>query len=391
MSDCRPSVARSQARLDVTRRNRRKMHERLLEVLACPHCEASLAVGSGKVESKGVIEDGRLDCPTCDRAYQVTEGVPRLLPSAPGPGTDASRTIAHFQMEFTAPGLTHDDADISPPRTWCTSSSPAPGSTPAVYERMAPGPSEAEGPAAASAYRPDSSFLVGKRVLDGGCGPGRFLPLAAEAADHVVGLEYGDHVVRAAHRCKSLDNVDLVQGSVLQPPFSPGSFDYAFTLGVLHHTPDPRLACLRLAELVKAGGAMSVWVYPPEYWGDPIRSVVNRAGPRTAVEDGAEPGPRDLHPVAVPARSGPGEGRPPALDQVLAAPLFLLGIPRHDEREVMISTTYDRFGPSIITTHDYAEVEGWLGTGGFERVRRLPIPTAVFAEKPARLDDHRLQ
>lgn len=357
------------------------MHERLLEVLVCPQCEVSLSVAAGRFDSRGVLNEGRLHCPACDRSYPVTRGVPRLRPPAAGTDPGAGQTIAHFEMEFTAPDLIHDDADLSRSGELGYVFFSRTGIDPDVYDPVPEGLPGSDRSSAGSTYRPDSSFLLGKRVLDGGCGPGRFLPLVAEAADHVVGLEYGDHVLRAAQRCQSLDNVDLVQGSVLQPPFAAGSFDYAFTVGVLHHTADPKLGCLQLAGLVRPGGAMSVWVYSPEYWGDPVRSVVNRTlharlsrlEPSRALEICT----RWLYPLG---RLQMTLARR-RWTKLAAAPLFLLGIPRHDEREVMISTIYDRFGPSIITTHDYPEVENWLREAGFAGLRRLPIPTAVFAEK----------
>jgi SAM-dependent methyltransferase len=41
-------------------------------------------------------------------------------------------------------------------------------------------------------------------------------------------------------------------------------FDYAFSVGVLHHTPDPKKAFRSLASKVKKGGAISAWIYGAE-------------------------------------------------------------------------------------------------------------------------------
>src|SRR5207247_1677966 len=42
------------------------------------------------------------------------------------------------------------------------------------------------------------------------------------------------------------------------------SFDYAFSVGVLHHLPDPRGGFEELVRHVRPGGAVSAWVYGRE-------------------------------------------------------------------------------------------------------------------------------
>ncbi len=40
----------------------------------------------------------------------------------------------------------------------------------------------------------------------------------------------------------------------------------------------------------------------------------------------------------------------------------------------MISTIFDRFGPAIISTHEYGEVEGWLPKRDSSRRGVCPYP-----------------
>jgi SAM-dependent methyltransferase len=54
-----------------------------------------------------------------------------------------------------------------------------------------------------------------------------------------------------------------VQADIYQLPFAQ-SFDYAFSIGVLHHLPDPRGGFRSLASKVKPGGHISAWVYGAE-------------------------------------------------------------------------------------------------------------------------------
>ena len=365
------------------------MREALLEILACPDCGGRVRLRASTADGSSGIGQGTLECDGCSRRYPITGGIPRMLPA----GTDhvrrddAERTAAHFANEFTSPELVKEDADISSERDVEYYFYSRTGVDPDVYERMPGSLYRFDIEESANPYRPDDSFLRDKRVLDAGCGPGRFTVVAAQTASHVVGLDFGDHVDRAAQRCRRFPNADFVQGSVLQPPFAPGSFDYAFSIGVLHHTPDPRLGCLNLGRLVAPGGAMSVWVYPPEYWGDPLRRYVNRRVharlSRLPPQDALDICARWLYPLGrIQTRLASRRWA-----KVLGAPLFVLTVPRHPRREVMISTIYDRFCPPIISTHTYEEVAEWLRDAGFDSLRRLPVPTAWFAEKRATTDE----
>jgi SAM-dependent methyltransferase len=60
-----------------------------------------------------------------------------------------------------------------------------------------------------------------------------------------------------------LPNAHVVQADIFKLPFKK-SFDYAFSVGVLHHTPDPKKAFVSLASKVKKGGAISAWIYGAE-------------------------------------------------------------------------------------------------------------------------------
>src|SRR5947209_1995213 len=106
--------------------------------------------------------------------------------------------------------------------------------------------------------------LVGARVLDAGCGMGRYLRIAAEAGARVVGLDLSWAVLAVRDVAAGLPDVGLVRGDLLRPPLAEGSFDHIYALGVLDHTPDPRAAFLALARLLRPGGRIAVWVYRRE-------------------------------------------------------------------------------------------------------------------------------
>ena len=77
-----------------------------------------------------------------------------------------------------------------------------------------------------------------------------------------------------------------MQADIYQLPLR-RAFDYAFSVGVLHHLPDPRAGFVALAAKVKPGGHLSAWVYGAENNGwlvrfvTPLRErVTSRISPR---------------------------------------------------------------------------------------------------------------
>jgi SAM-dependent methyltransferase len=106
-----------------------------------------------------------------------------------------------------------------------------------------------------------AEFFPGKRGLDAGCGFGRHLFYAAEFGAEMVGVDFSDAIEAARANTAGLKNVDLVQADIYRLPFREAAFDFAYSLGVLHHLPDPERGFRALVPLVKPGGVVSVWVY----------------------------------------------------------------------------------------------------------------------------------
>jgi SAM-dependent methyltransferase len=103
-------------------------------------------------------------------------------------------------------------------------------------------------------------FFKDKVVLEGGCGKGRHTQLAAQfGARDVIGVDLSDAVETAFAATRHLPNAHIVQTDIFNLPFA-RAFDYAFSVGVLHHLPDPRGGFKSLVSKVKPGGHMSAWI-----------------------------------------------------------------------------------------------------------------------------------
>jgi SAM-dependent methyltransferase len=100
--------------------------------------------------------------------------------------------------------------------------------------------------------------------LDVGCGFGRHLQQAAACGAEMVGIDFSAAIESSYVNTKHLPNVRLVQADIYDLPFEPGTFDFAYSIGVLHHLPDPCRGLQSITPFVKYGGSVFVWLYSKE-------------------------------------------------------------------------------------------------------------------------------
>lgn len=227
------------------------MRTSALQWLACPACRAPLTLAGGEPGADGHVLDGALACAACARQYPIRGGVPVLLAGA----VDAVKraTAQRFAEEWTR---------------WHESRS--------YYARQFLG---------WLAPLTEADF-AGKTVFEGGCGKGRHTEVVARfGARAVVAIDLGDSAHVAFAQTRSLENAHVVIGDLLQPPVPRGAFDLAFSVGVLHHLPDPRAGFRALSDVVRPGGRVAFWVYGRENneWivrlVDPVRKSVTSRMP----------------------------------------------------------------------------------------------------------------
>jgi SAM-dependent methyltransferase len=227
----------------------------LLDMLACPLCAGSLVLEDAVVSTSGDVSSGELHCASCGVVYPVTNGVPRLVP--PGLPADLERTAEAFGWQW------QHFVELS---------------------------SSFEAQFLDWIHPLDPSFFAGKDVLDAGCGIGRHAYFAARyGARSVVAVDLSGAVDTAAANLASLRNAHVVQGDLLRLPVrapeDDGGFDLIYSIGVLHHLPDPRQGFLALARSLRPGGTIAVWVYGHENNGfvrtviEPLRRVTTALPP----------------------------------------------------------------------------------------------------------------
>jgi SAM-dependent methyltransferase len=106
---------------------------------------------------------------------------------------------------------------------------------------------------------------VGKDFLDVGCGMGRNSnwPLQYGAAGGVA-VDVDERSLASARRnLKPFPRMRVLRASVYDLPFE-DRFDWAFSIGVIHHLEHPQHALQKMARAVKPGGRVLIWVYGSE-------------------------------------------------------------------------------------------------------------------------------
>jgi len=222
------------------------MKDRLLQYLACPSCTAAIELTAVSERGGEEIIEGKLACVSCATSWSVVRGIPRFA-SLDAVEAEKAATASSFGWQwqhFTQADEKYEQQFLG----W-----------------IAP-------------VKPE--FFRNKIVLEGGCGKGRHTQLAAGwNARDVIGIDLSAAVETAFAATRDLPNAHIIQADIFHLPLR-RVFDYAFSVGVLHHLPNPRGGFLSLASKVKPGGHISAWVYGAENnewitrWVDPLRKRI---------------------------------------------------------------------------------------------------------------------
>lgn len=91
--------------------------------------------------------------------------------------------------------------------------------------------------------------LPGCRILECGCGAGRFTEVLLAEGANVVSVDLSEAVEANAANCGLNRSHAIAQADIENLPFRPQSFDAVLCLGVLQHTPDPEESLASLISL----------------------------------------------------------------------------------------------------------------------------------------------
>lgn len=103
--------------------------------------------------------------------------------------------------------------------------------------------------------------LDGQRVLEIGCGAGRFTEVLLDAGAEVWAVDATSAIDAAHANLGHHPRLQLAQADLFDLPFVGSAFDRVLCYGVLQHTPDPRGAFLTVSEYARPGGWIGADVY----------------------------------------------------------------------------------------------------------------------------------
>jgi 2-polyprenyl-3-methyl-5-hydroxy-6-metoxy-1,4-benzoquinol methylase len=234
--------------------------------------------------------------------------------------------------------------------------------------------------------------MRGKKVLDAGCGAGRFAEIALATGAEVTAMDLSQAVEACRRNLGDTTRLNVVQASIYEMPFRPGSFDFAYCIGVIQHTPDPKRSVLEICKMVKPGGQVGLWIYERDW-----KSYLGTVGfkyllrpwtmkmSRQQVEDFTNRLERLCWPVNRFARHWGLPGKI-IMRMLPVASAYLQDVPLSDEdfREWVRLDTFDMYSPAHDHPQKFHVVAAWLREAGFTDIKRHPHGgISITARRPA--------
>jgi ubiquinone/menaquinone biosynthesis C-methylase UbiE/uncharacterized protein YbaR (Trm112 family) len=201
------------------------MKRATLELLCCPRCGAGLSLRDEG--SSGLVDDGELFCPECDRSFPIRNGIAQFISPQDLEGLD--RRLARFYERFSRLEAVLDKLSF-------LSMGGERKARAEILERLE---------------------LSGGRVLEVSIGAGANLPYLFESAK--VGEIYGLDISAAQlARCRKLVGtrgwpVDLFLGMAEELPFREESFDNVFHIGGINFFSDKKKAIEEMIRVARPG------------------------------------------------------------------------------------------------------------------------------------------
>ncbi len=303
------------------------MRDGLLPLLVCPECHSSLSMTVERSEGDD-IKDGQLKCTSCSEVFPIIRSIPRFVSS--------DKYVRSFSAQWNIFSRTQLNARES--RETFTNK------TGLLPEKLA-----------------------GSLVLEAGCGMGRFLDvLSREPSATIVGFDLSLAVESAYANVGKRRNVHIVQADIMKPPFRLDCFDAIFSIGVLHHTSNPKAAFGKLVPLLKRDGQIAIWVYSKPrhpYLSDFYRIFTSRM-------------PWSF--VLALSRLLAKTYRLNMMSRYVQVILPISALPDPEQR---LLDTFDWYSPKYQFKFKTTEVLKWFRQLGLEELKVQPFPVSVCGRK----------
>lgn len=272
--------------------------------LICPECQSNLAAL--------VRHDAKFQC-ACGAQYEHTNGVHRLVPD------DAYLKTFSFQWK--------------------------------KYYNLYDSPDEIEGTERTLRKLHITPELVkGKKVLDVGCGTGRFSRTLADWGAIVVAVDLSEAIYVAQENSGTRDNIIFAYADLFKLPFPTGYFDVILAWGVLHHTPNTESAFKAVVQHLKPGGVFSVYIYGKSKGSRRrMQNFYRKLTPHLPI--------RVLYAFCLVAAPMYYLYKLPIVGRLLRV---LIPMSQQKDYRLRIAETFDEFSPKYAWRHTFPEVHQWF-------------------------------
>lgn len=311
------------------------MKLKALDVFQCMSCGESLRVASVASEDSatGEILEGLLECRSCHARVPVIRGIPRFVPS------ESYASSFGFQWnrfdKLQVDSVMHND--LSRDRFYATTGWP--------------------------------SRLEGERILEAGCGTGRFTELALETGAEVFSFDLSSAVEAAWRNNHSKPLCTIFQASISEIPLRKGAFDKIFCMGVLQHCPNVEGAFRSMLPFLRPGGEIVIDVYerhtgipPLKYLARPFLRPLGTKGIYRLLSWTIPPAfelKKALHRIPL---VGPQIGRLIPIGPISHAPR--LNYTDEELKQVKILSALDMLSPVYDQPQRMEDVRRWFQEGG---------------------------
>jgi SAM-dependent methyltransferase/uncharacterized protein YbaR (Trm112 family) len=228
------------------------MTDWLYPLLRCPVCGGELAFsGLESSHVQGLLEHKRAGC---DEVYPVIDGVPRMLV-----GT-ARAEVARARQEWFAAhpetvrlakrwgaGTRTDPVIAGFDDEWSRFREVGTADQSQVFDRYFD-------------LVPTTCFARDLTVLDAGSGAGRWAHEVSQRGPRVIAVDLG-RSIEVTRANTSPERVACVQADLRALPLAAEAVDWAYSLGVLHHTEVPEVALANIVRTVRLNGLVLLYLY----------------------------------------------------------------------------------------------------------------------------------
>ncbi len=192
-------------------------------------------------------------------------------------------------------------------------------------------------------------WFRGKKVIDVGCGGGRYSWALCCLGAEVLSIDQSLHgLERTQKACKDFPNHRIKQVNLLEPLAIDETFDLVWSFGVLHHTGDTYGSFKKIVPLVKPGGYLFMMLY-----GEPRKGMIDEYKAINEYEHWRRK-----------TRNMTFDERLSAIQEAMDKHCFAVYGSEY------IEGYFDAISPTINDLYSWEEVESWLLLEGFSNIKR---------------------